>query len=254
MKKAMLIFAALLLLASGGAVIALAIKMQRNEAARTKAKPVYRTPIVSSDPLKNYELIERSGKTFDSKSLDGKVHLVNFFFATCPGRCPMQTAAVAQLQTMLRKKELTKEDVMLISITVDPDNDTPQALREYADKYKADRDQWVFLTGNEDYLTRVAGEIYQVPYKKLTHVERLVLVDKWGRIRGDYRWYDPTDFANLQSDIVKLAKETEKPELATPPREEVPGEKEAREEMEAERRLQEDEKSDQAAKDAATKS
>jgi protein SCO1 len=253
MKKAILTFAALMLLASGGAVIALAIKMQQNAARRSTQKPIYRTPVVSSDPLKSYELIERSGATFDSKSLEGKVHLVNFFFATCPGRCPMQTAAVAQLQSMLRQKGLTKEQVMLVSITVDPDNDTPAALREYADKYKADRDQWMFLTGNEDYLARVAGEIYQVPYKKLTHVERLVLVDKWGQIRGDYRWYDPTDFANLQAEIVKLTTETEKPSLQPPPREEVPGEKEAREEMEEERKLLEKEKAGQAAKGAATK-
>jgi protein SCO1/2 len=253
MKKAFLTFAGLLLLAGGGAVLALAIKMQQTEARKSTPRPIYRTPVVSSNPLDRYELVERSGAIFDSRSLEGKVHLVNFFFATCPGRCPMQTAAVAQVQSMLRQKGLSKEQVMLISITVDPENDTPAALREYAGKYKADRDQWMFLTGNEDYLARVAGEIYQVPYKKLTHVERLVLVDKWGQIRGDFRWYDPTDFANLQAEILKLVAETEKPTLQPPPREEVPGEKEAREEMEQERKLLEKDKPEQGAKDAATK-
>jgi protein SCO1/2 len=239
MKKAILIFAALLLLAGGGAAIALALRFQRDAAARAHGTPVVPSADRPAEFLKDYVLTERSGAKFDSKSLKGKVHLVNFFFATCPARCPLQTQHIAQIQSQLKARNITADQAMLISITVDPANDTPAVLRDYADKYKADKDQWVFLTGDADYLARVAGEIYQVPYERQTHIERVLLVDKWGRIRGTYRWYDPTDFALLQRELFKLLDETEPPELEAPPREEVPGEKEALEEAELERAIQE---------------
>ena len=125
----------------------------------------------------------------------------------------MQTKSIRTLQDLLKEKKITADQALLLSITVDPKQDTPQVLREYADKYGADKDQWLFLTGDPDYLQRVAGEIYQVTYERQTHVERIILVDKWGQIRGLYRWYDPTDFAILQQKLVELIAETEKPPL-----------------------------------------
>lgn len=256
MNKALILFAALLLLAGGGAAIALAVRMQRDAQAQLhpsghNTARVVRTP--NGEMLRSYELTERSGKKFDSKSLAGKVHVVNLFYATCPARCPLQTQHIAQLQDLLKKKDLTADKVMLLSITVDPANDTPAVLREYANKFKADPDQWLFLTGDFDYLARVAGEIYQVPYKTQTHVERVMLVDKWGQIRGDYRWYDPTDFAILKREMINLVDETEPPKLAAPPHEEVAGEKEAREEEELERAQLEKERANKPAENAAPK-
>lgn len=233
MNKAIVFFAALMLLAGGAAAVGLAVRMQRESEA--KNHPVARDTAraATTGPradLTSYELTERSGAKFDSKSLAGKVQVVNFFFATCPARCPMQTQHIGQLQTLLKQKGIDESKLMLLSITVDPANDTPQALREYAERYKADPKQWLFLTGDFDYLSRVAVEIYQVPYNTQTHVERILLIDKWGRIRGDYRWYDPTDFAILQREMLKLVEETEPPPLKPKPVEEVAGMKEALEE------------------------
>jgi protein SCO1/2 len=254
MNKAILVFASLLLVAGGVAAIALAFRMQRESLPPSHGgDDIVFVPRNSGDFLKSYELTERSGAKFDSMSLDGKVHVVNFFFATCPARCPMQTQHIAQLQALLQRKGIKEDQAMLLSITVDPAQDTPAVLREYADKYKADSKQWLFLTGEAEYLARVAGEIYQVAYKKQTHIERVLLVDKWGQVRGVYRWYDPTDFAVLQREMLELVEEKEKPELKQPPREEVPGEKEAREEEEIERALRQKQESSESKESAAQK-
>lgn len=240
MKKAVVLFAALLLLAGGAAAIGFAIRMQRDAefARKNLIRDSIKTPISTSrENLTSFELTERSGAKFDSKSLAGKVQVVNFFYATCPARCPMQTQHIGQIQSLLKEKGIDESKLMLLSITVDPANDTPAVLREYAERYKADPKQWLFLTGDIDYLSRVAVEIYQVPYKMQTHVERVLLIDKWGRIRGDYRWYDPTDFAILKREMLKLVEETEPPPLTPKPVEEVAGAKEAREEEAEERAL-----------------
>lgn len=233
MNKALLLFAALLLLAGGASAIGLAIRMQRDAARKTERigrETVHAPPKTSAENLTSFELTERSGAKFDSQSLAGKVQVANFFYATCPARCPMQTQHIAQLQSMLKAKGIDESKLMLLSFTVDPENDTPDALREYAGRYKADSKQWMFLTGYADYLSRVAVEIYQVPYETKTHNEKVILLDKWGRIRGRYRWYDPTDFAILQREMLKLVDETEPPPLEPPAVEEVAGAKEAREE------------------------
>jgi cytochrome oxidase Cu insertion factor (SCO1/SenC/PrrC family) len=256
MNRAFAIFTAFLLLAGGSAAIGLAVRLQR--AAEDKNHPrgqvERRVPKISSaENLTSYELTERSGGKFDSKTLAGKVHVVNFFYATCPARCPMQTQHMAQLQALLNQKGIDASKAMLVSITVDPANDTAAVLREYADRYKADSKQWVFLTGDLDYMSRVAVEIYQTAYKAQVHSEKVLLVDKWGRIRGDYRWYDPTDFAVLKREMLKLVEETEPPPLEPEPVEEVAGAKEAREEEAEERALYEKQKAEETAKSAAPK-
>lgn len=238
MNKAIILFAALVLLAAGGAAVGLAVRMQRESADEKNPATAVTTrvkPFTTGENLTSYDLTERSGRKFDSKSLAGKVHVVNFFYATCPARCPLQTQHIAKLQELLQKKGLKEDKVMLLSITVDPEQDTPAALREYAQRNNADTDQWMFLTGDADYLSRVAVEIYEVPYETKTHNEKVILVDKWGRIRGRYRWYDPTDFAILQREMTMLVDEAEPPPLAPPPVVELPGAKEAREEEEEER-------------------
>ena len=104
---------------------------EQSAAAGVSSKPPANQK--SLEDLANATLTERSDKPFARKDLEGKVWIGSFFFASCPGTCRQINTAIAGLQLELKDK-----DVQLISITVDPDNDTPAVLREYAKSFGAD--------------------------------------------------------------------------------------------------------------------
>lgn len=155
------------------------------------------------DWLQSFELTERSGEQIASEDLVGQPYIVSFFFSTCPSICVMQNQKVQELQ-----KEFEGQGVRFLSITVDPENDTPEALTEYAARFGADSEQWLFLTGDLNYIRRVGAEMYQVPVDKAAHTERLILVNPEGEIDGLYSWNDPRSFERLKKDISKMLSET----------------------------------------------
>ncbi|MEM0924609.1 MAG: SCO family protein [Planctomycetota bacterium] len=168
-------------------------------------------PLLTSDQIRNDEvarppedeawlskftLTERSGKSVSSEDLIGTPYVVSFFFSTCPSHCPMQSQKLKELQT-----QFPGENVRLLSISVDPEVDTPEVLREYAARFGADKEQWLFLTGELDYIRRVGAEIFQQPVNKGFHTDKLVLVDAKGKIEGFYTWPEPRQFKKLQRAI-----------------------------------------------------
>ena len=76
--------------------------------------------------------------------IEGKIVVINFIYTTCPDTCPLETAKLVSVQQIL--KDRIGKDVFFYSITIDPENDTPEVLKEYRDRFKAD---WTFLTGKE---------------------------------------------------------------------------------------------------------
>jgi len=173
---------------------------------------------VDPDWLTEYELTERSGRRFHSSELAGKVHVVNFFFTACPTACPLQTQQVQELD-----REFGERGVHFLSISCDPERDTPATLKAYADRYQADPERWLFLTGDFDYTRRVAAEIYWTPLpQRMAHREELVAVDKWGKVRGSFKWNDPAEVTELRELLNQLLAETEPPAEQTPPAEASP--------------------------------
>jgi cytochrome oxidase Cu insertion factor (SCO1/SenC/PrrC family) len=161
-------------------------------------------PDSQSDWLTDFTLTERSGKTVRWSELAGKVRVVSFFFSSCPANCLRQNMQVRDVeQAYLGKK------VVCVSITCDPDIDSPERLAEYAVKLNATPDQWLFLTGKLIYIRRVAGELFGVALDKQTHTERLIVCDKWGRIRGTFIWNKVDEMAQLRLLVDKLLDETE---------------------------------------------
>ncbi|MEX0824900.1 MAG: SCO family protein [Pirellulaceae bacterium] len=155
------------------------------------------------DWLQSFELTERSGEQIASEDLVGQPYIVSFFFSTCPSICVMQNQKLQELQ-----KEFKGKGVRFLSITVDPENDTPEALTEYAARFGADSEQWLFLTGDLNYIRRVGAEMYQVPVDKAAHTERLILVNPEGDIDGLYSWNDRRSFERLKKDISKMLSDT----------------------------------------------
>jgi cytochrome oxidase Cu insertion factor (SCO1/SenC/PrrC family) len=129
-------------------------------------------------PLKHFELTERSGETFRSTDMEGKVWVVSYFFASCPGPCLRLNENIEQLNQLPDLK-----DVTWVSITCDPDNDTLEVLRNYADRWHADPRRWLFCRADMEYLQRVARGMNLALYWK-THSDHAVVIDKTGTIRG----------------------------------------------------------------------
>jgi len=93
----------------------------------------------------DFSLTERSGRTVTLADLRDKVWVADFIYTTCTDTCPLQTARLVKLQN-----EFTQEpDFRLVSISVDPAHDTVAVLRQYADRFAADRERWLFLTGSQ---------------------------------------------------------------------------------------------------------
>src|SRR5439155_18571091 len=103
----------------------------------------YRLAPLPGPKIKDFQLVERSGREFDSKELKGHVWIGSFFFCTCPGPCWQMNQALKNVQ-----EEFKDTDLRLVSITCDPRNDTPEALVRYADRLQADPARWLFLTGD----------------------------------------------------------------------------------------------------------
>jgi protein SCO1/2 len=128
----------------------------------------------------------------------GKVVLVGFFFTTCNGACPATTARLAKIQEALAKQPALKDRVQLISISLDPERDTPEKLRGYLRLYDVDSRSWSFVTGAAADVRRTLArwDMWAKPAAngQLDHPSRVFLVDPQGRIREIYN----LDFLRVQ--------------------------------------------------------
>ena len=143
-------------------------------------------------PAPDFTLTERSGKTVTRDDLKGKVWVASFVFTRCSGPCPQVAGTVARLQKELDLKGTP--DLRLVTFTVDPERDTPNELKEYAARYQADPDRWLFLTGkSEAELHELLVKGFKVmaqrskkakPGDEFDHSSKLAVVDRAGTIRG----------------------------------------------------------------------
>lgn len=151
--------------------------------------PVPELPDLGS--VGDFQLTERSGRTVTQADLQGKVWVASFVFTRCTGPCPQVTGTMARLQSQLPKRD----DVLLVTITVDPDRDQLEDLRAYADHFGADKDRWLFLTGTRDVIDSLCIHGFAVGVERstakdvpvgqeVTHSTKLVLVDRNGHKRG----------------------------------------------------------------------
>jgi protein SCO1/2 len=152
-----------------------------------------------------FSLTERSGRPFGSIDLQNKVWIADFIFTTCPGPCPRMSAQMAILQRALEGKE----EVRLVSITVDPQTDTPEVLTKYADHYQAKNGYWYFLTGDMATIHRLARDGFMVGGVEdvMMHSTRFILMDRRAQVRGYYDSSDEESLNKLLLDVQKLLQE-----------------------------------------------
>jgi protein SCO1 len=159
-------------------------------------------------PLTEFELTDRSGKPFRSADMKGKVWVATYFFATCPGSCIRLNQ---NIQFMHNRPEL--KDVTWVSITCDPDTDTLEALADYAKRWNADPNRWLFCRADLDYTKRVARGM-NIALERKGHQDYAIVVDKTGKIRGMYDGTSKSQCERLHARLMECLAEEPPTDLA----------------------------------------
>lgn len=159
-------------------------------------------PVLGEVP--EFQFVERSGKPFGLEELKGKVNVVEFFFTSCRGPCPVMNANLSELY---REYEHSDE-VRLVSLTVDPKTDSLPVLREYATHFGVTDNRWVFVRGEADQISWLAEQGFYVSGELPgMHSTKFILVDQQGRIRGYYDYDSEASLKQLREHIAVLARE-----------------------------------------------
>ena len=141
-------------------------------------------------PAPDFKLIDANEKPITLHEFRGKAILVGFFFTTCNGTCPATTARLAKVQEELAKHPKLKDRVQIVSVSIDPERDTPEKLRGYMRLYDVDNRNWSFVTGPAGDVRRTleAWGMWAKPAAngQLDHPSRVYLVDPEGRMREIY--------------------------------------------------------------------
>lgn len=154
--------------------------------------------------LGSYRLVERSGRTVTEADLADEVWVASFVFTRCPTSCPRISARMRELQGKLRET-----GVRLVSLSVDPEHDTPEVLTSYAERYGADPDRWWMLTGPQDEVYDLILDRFKLSVSQTTeddrkagaeavaHSDKLALVGRGNRVVGFFASDDESAIANL---------------------------------------------------------
>ncbi len=160
----------------------------------------------------DFTLVNRDGRTVRRADLAGSPWIANFIFTRCPASCPMMTTRMARLNRELARGP----GVRLVSISVDPEHDTPAVLQRYAASFAAP-EHWLFLTGDGPQIYRLSQEGFKLGVdpapqasglqtaEPILHSTRFVLVDGEGRIRGYYDAFDEEAMKGLERDLAAIA-------------------------------------------------
>jgi protein SCO1 len=151
----------------------------------------------------DFSLKDQDGKSFRFANVRGQLIVITFIFTTCPDVCPLLTAKFAAIQRELDRRKIA--DYHLLSITTDPERDTPAALKVYASQFKANTEHWSFLTGSRPDLAKIWNafgvNVVKNQSGQIQHTTLTTLVDRQGNRRVDYygdRWRDTEVLRDIQ--------------------------------------------------------
>lgn len=221
---------------TGGTALALAVgaamvAWERLPAGIPTPKASAPEGLGDSGQVPDFSLTDRSGRRITLADLQGKVWLANFIYTRCTETCPLQSAEIARLQQEFAEAR----DLRFVSITVDPEHDTPAVLAAYATRYHADPAQWLFLTGSKAAIYALAKDGFKLGVTDagttraetrgrlvgptpafashgskglIMHSARFVLVDRKGRIRAYHRSDDPGSLVDIGKNLRALLAES----------------------------------------------
>lgn len=168
-----------------------------------KANSSYDIPILKPVPV--FSFINQDGDPFTEKDLNDKITILDFIFTSCPGPCPIMT----QNMTGLYQDFDQVEEVQFVSITVDPDVDTQEILKQYAKISGVKDDRWQFITSSIEAIKDLKKNGFMLYAEELPrgHAIKFVLIDQNGQIRKYFDGTEEASMAVLRKDITNLVKE-----------------------------------------------
>jgi protein SCO1 len=188
----------------GGILVAIAVVVF----ALTRGQEIAPGPLPEIGQVPEFSFTERSGRTVSREDLLGHIWVADFFFTSCTGPCPEMSLRMKSLQQSVINENLP---VTLVSVSIDPEYDRPAVLKRYADKFGADPDRWLFLTGDDQKRVQAlvrTGFLIGVKQATATapiiHSTYFLLIDPAGRIRGVYQGLEPTTKRTLLADVRRL--------------------------------------------------
>ncbi len=168
--------------------------------ARSGEQPILEGGAEKPDPqfhVPDFTLTDQFNQPYGTEQLAGKVWIVDFIFTRCTATCPRMTHGMVDLQNQLRNHP-RRDDIRLVSISVDPSHDTPEVLHAYAESYGADGDMWRLLTGDRQEIWKLVGQGFrETVYDNIEntampigHSSNFILIDRQQRIRGYFSGID----------------------------------------------------------------
>ena len=161
-----------------------------------------------------FALQERGGGEVTTADLEGKIWIASFVFTRCTMGCPQVTATMAALQKDLDLAGA--DDLRLVTFTVDPENDTLERLKKYAETFRAHETKWLFLTGREKVVRPLLQKGFKItattkenpkPGDEFDHSTKIFAIDKKGRVRGTFdgmQGEHDTDGARYREGLARL--------------------------------------------------
>ena len=153
-----------------------------------------------------FSFTNQNGEIFTDRNLKNKISIIDFMFTNCPGPCPIMSNNMKELYDDYDGVA----EVQFLSITVDPDNDNIERLKQYSNSYNVKDSRWQFLTSEIENIKNLkqngfmlyAGELPQA------HAIKFILIDHNGNIRQYYDGTDKASMSILRKDIQLLLKES----------------------------------------------
>ena len=196
----------------GGLVLVMAVIFGAYFASKLRAA---RQPMPVLSTVSDFALTNQSGRVVTLSDLRDKVWVADIIFTRCPGPCAKMTKQMSELQAALP----ADETIQLVSLTADPEFDTPDVLKKYGERFGASSSRWQFLTGRKLDVYRLAtkGLLLAVdeikadertsPDDLFMHSTLFVIVDKQGRVRGSFDGTEASSRPKLLAAIKALLKE-----------------------------------------------
>ena len=159
--------------------------------------------------LVNFTLTDRTQRTVTRSDLNGKILVVDFLFTSCSLTCPAVNGQMARIQQLTTNQP----DVRLVSLTVDPRDDTPAVLTKYGEHFGADTNRWLFLTGEKSVLYNLIASSFlsrdlNAPFSYMpgnfSHTEWIAVVDSRGRLHGYFDGLNQNVATAVVNEIAKL--------------------------------------------------
>jgi protein SCO1/2 len=160
--------------------------------------------------VQSFSFVNQYHDIVSEKTIENKIFVADFFFATCQSICPKMSSQLVHVQNAFKNDT----SVLILSHTVNPSNDSVEVLNGYAQTYGAVKNKWHLLTGNKKEIYNMARYSYLVnaleddgTAEGFLHSELFILVDAQKRIRGMYDGTDSVAVLKLISDIKLLKQE-----------------------------------------------